>query len=433
MPTPTGSLHIPDAGWAFLGSAAFTKAASLAALGAVLLAHPITAMVGWWGYGAVLATLALLCAASLRVRRGEIEWNGMLPISLLVFVGWSVLSLLWSQYNWASLGGVAYQVVVAFLGVFIALSRDLLQLVRAVGDTLRFVLGLSLAVEVLSGLLIDMPIPFLAVSGNLALGGPLEGLMGTRNQFGLVAALAVMTFFVEVATRSVSRWVSATSLAAALLVVALTQSPVTVGVLAVLLVATAVLFGIRRAPDALRPILDIVVAVIVAITAVAVWLVRARIIDLLNAGSEFELRYTLWMQVLGLGRLHTIEGWGWVGIWPRDVAPYSWFLVAGRGHASALNGFIDVAFQLGLVGALAFVALLGLALIRSWMLATRRRTITYVWPALVLLVLAVTSLAESSLLVGFGWLTLVMCCVMASRNLSWRTRLPRGVSAPGSR
>ncbi|QEE60861.1 O-antigen ligase family protein [Salinibacterium sp. dk2585] len=424
MATP-GTRLIPDAGWAFFASAAFTKAATLAALGIVFLAHPITAMIGWWGYGAMLATLALLCGVSLYGRRGEIEWQGMLPISLLVFVGWSAASVVWSQYNWASLGGVAYQVAVAFLGVYIALSRDLLQLVRAVGDVLRVVLILSLAMEVFAGLLIDMPIPFLGISGNLPLGGPLEGLMGTRNQFGVVAAIAVMTFFVEVATRSVSRWVSATSLAGALLVVVLTQSPVTIGVLAVLAVATAVLFGIRRASEQLRQALNIALVVVVGATLVIVWVARQRILDLLNAGSEFELRYTLWMQVLGLSRLHPIEGFGWVGIWPRDVPPYSWFLMAGRGHASALNGFVDVALQLGLVGLAAFVALLGLALVRSWLLATRRRTIIYVWPALVLLVLAVTSLAESSLLVGFGWLTLVICCVMASRNLSWRTRLPR--------
>src|SRR5690554_3179528 len=121
MATPPRAPFIPDAGWAFFGSAAFTKAATLAALGIVFLAHPITAMIGWWGYGAMLASLAAVCAASLRVRRGEIEWQGMLPISLIVFVGWSVLSVVWSQYNWSSLGGVAYQVVVAFLGVFVAL------------------------------------------------------------------------------------------------------------------------------------------------------------------------------------------------------------------------------------------------------------------------------------------------------------------------
>lgn len=416
---------IPDAGWAFLGSAAFAKAATLATLGIVFFAYPITAMIGWWGYGAMLATIAVLGAASLWVRRGELEWHGMLPISLLIFVGWSALSILWSQYNWSSLGGIAYQFAVAFLGVFIALSRDLLQLVRAVGDVLRVVLAFSLIAEVLSGLLIDMPIPFLGISGNLAQGGPLEGLLGTRNQFGVVAAIAVMTFFVELATRSVSRWVSATSLGVALLTVTLTQSPVTAGVLGVLIVATAVLFGIRRASEPLRRVLNLALVIALGFGLVVVWLARGSVIQLLNAGSEFELRYTLWVQVLSLAQLNPINGAGWVGIWPRDIPPYSWFLVAGREHASALNGFVDVAFQLGLVGLIAFIALLGLALVRSWLLATRRRTITYVWPALVLLVLATTTLAESTILVGFGWLMLVMCAVMASRNLSWRTRLPR--------
>jgi len=64
--------------------------------------------------------------------------------------------------------------------------------------------------------------------------------------------------------------------------------------------------------------------------------------------------------------------------------------------------------------------MVGLAFIRSWLLASRQRSFVYAWPALVLLVLLVTGLAESSLLVEFGWLTFVVCAVKASRELSWR-------------
>jgi hypothetical protein len=33
------------------------------------------------------------------------------------------------------------------------------------------------------------------------------------------------------------------------------------------------------------------------------------------------------------------------------------------------------------------------------------------------------SLAESSILFEFGWMTFVICCVKASQELSWRTAL----------
>jgi hypothetical protein len=47
--------------------------------------------------------------------------------------------------------------------------------------------------------------------------------------------------------------------------------------------------------------------------------------------------------------------------------------------------------------------------------------VVFAWPALVLVVLLIGSLAESSIMIEFGWLTLVVCCAKASRELSWRT------------
>jgi hypothetical protein len=56
--------------------------------------------------------------------------------------------------------------------------------------------------------------------------------------------------------------------------------------------------------------------------------------------------------------------------------------------------------------------------------------VIYAWPALVLIALLLVSLAESSILVEFGWLTFVVCCVTASRELSWRSALRTPPPAP---
>lgn len=70
-----------------------------------------------------------------------------------------------------------------------------------------------------------------------------------------------------------------------------------------------------------------------------------------------------------------------------------------------MNAYLDVWFQLGLPGLVAFV---GLAFIRLWLLASRQRGFVYAWLALVLLVLLNTALAESYLPVEFGWPTFVV-------------------------
>ena len=58
---------------------------------------------------------------------------------------------------------------------------------------------------------------------------------------------------------------------------------------------------------------------------------------------------------------------------------------------------------------------------RSWLLAGRQRSVVIIWPALILLALLFTALAESSILVEYGWLLFVICSVKAARELSWRS------------
>jgi hypothetical protein len=110
-----------------------------------------------------------------------------------------------------------------------------------------------------------------------------------------------------------------------------------------------------------------------------------------------------------------------VGHWRHDVHPFEAFSnFYDRTPTSGLNAFLDVWFQLGLAGLCLFVVLVALAFVRSWLLASKQRSTVYVWPALILVVLLSTALAESSILYEFGWLTFVICCVKAARELSWR-------------
>ncbi|WP_234407323.1 hypothetical protein [Microterricola viridarii] len=87
-------------------------------------------------------------------------------------------------------------------------------------------------------------------------------------------------------------------------------------------------------------------------------------------------------------------------------------------------------FQLGLVGLISFIALVGFALVRSWLLASERRSTVYVWPALVVLALTVTSLAESTVLGEYGWMLLIVCAIKASQAMSWRDALRRHEPEP---
>ncbi|PZR02873.1 MAG: lipid A core--O-antigen ligase, partial [Archangium gephyra] len=77
---------------------------------------------------------------------------------------------------------------------------------------------------------------------------------------------------------------------------------------------------------------------------------------------------------------------------------------------------LDVLLQLGLVGLVAVGAMAGLALVRTWRLASDAKPVVAVWPALVLAALGAASLAESLVLVDWGWLLLVIGAGIGSRR-----------------
>ncbi|WP_411722081.1 O-antigen ligase family protein [Mycetocola sp.] len=413
-----------------LGSPHAAAALSLTIFGVAFATPLIRSILGWSGLIGVVAALVPLAALVVIARWDTIEWHGLLPVSILVFVGWCLLSTFWTDHQWITLSSSLYQIAFAFLGLAVALTRDMIQIVRSVGTVLRAFLSLSLVVEVLSGLILDVPFGFMGVDGNIALGGPIQGIFGSRNTLGFMALIGLLTFIIEWRTRSTTRGVMAFSLAIGAASLGLSQSPVTLLVAIALGLAGLALYGLRQAPADLRRALQWGLAALTAIALLSTYLARMRVLSLLNAGSEFEYRYLLWFQAWTLAPIRGLEGWGWSGLW-QDVPPYTYINnVLVRAHESALNAFVDVYLQIGLVGLVAFIALLVLAFVRSWLLASNRRTVTYTWPALVLVALIATSAAESFILIEGGWLLLVVCAVKASQNMSWRTRLRSGPKPP---
>ncbi len=402
----------------FLGAPRFSAALTQVIIGSQLATLLLHELMGWAGALSVLGGLVVLASLSLLAQREEIEWHGLLPISLLVFVGWATISVFWSQYNWATAGSAIYLLSVTMLGIYVALIRDTIQIARAFGNVLRGALLLSLVLEIFSGVLIDSPIHFLAIAGNLDVLGPIQGIFGTRNQLGIVTLVAIVTFGTELRTRSVPRNLAIGSLVLGGLTLLFARSPIAFGTLVVVMLAALALYGLRRvSPERKRIWQFVLLGSTITVLAIA-WAVRTPIINALSASNELNQRLAIWRPIRLLIPTHELEGWGWAGQWWEGIPPFTY--IRDGLQPSGLNAYLDVWFQVGLIGLFAFVFMVGLAFIRSWLLASRQRSFVYAWPALVLVVLLVTGLAESSLLVEFGWLAFVVCSVKASRELSWR-------------
>ncbi|WP_091231854.1 O-antigen ligase family protein [Microbacterium sp. 3J1] len=407
-----------------LGSAEFARAFTIAVLTAVFGSFTIERMASQVTLATVISALCVLGAGILWVRREELSLLRIAPSSLLAFLAWALVSVAWttdrsdSLLAWLSLLGYA------FLAITVGHIRDTLQTVRALGDTLRGLLALSLGLEILSGVLLDVPFVFLGIQGDLAAGGPVQGIFGSRNMLGFIAVIALITFFIEWRSQSVTAPIAVPSMALAALLAVLSASPTVLVLAAAVAVAVAALTIVRHAPPERRTFVQWVLGVLVTLALAAAFALRHPIIALMNAGSDFSIRATLWNTILDFVALKPIEGWGWFGSWARGEYPFTYinFQLDDR-HQSALNAYFDVLLQLGAAGLVLFLLLGGIALVRSWLVASVRRSVVYAWTPLMLVTLAVDSMFESFTLVDAGWFLLVLCALRAGQSRSWREKI----------
>lgn len=420
-----------------LDSAALARAYALAAFGTFFAGHAIEALAGSVTLVTIAAGLVVVGIAILAVRRAEISLLRFVPVSVLLFITWAGITLILpmsgptrSLSHWLALVGVA------IVAVVIAHVRDTLQTVRALGDVLRTLLTGSLLVEILSGVLLDMPIPFLGVQGAIAAGGPIQGLFGTRNMLGFVAVIALITFVIELRTHSITRGLGIYSLVLAGSLAALSSSPTVIVLSLAVAIASAALAIVRHTPAERRTRIQWILGALVVVGIGTAYVFRHQVIALLDAGTDFSTRAELWNSILVQVRSHAYQAWGWVGPWNPDdplAFPYTAINLFGRHHASALSAYFDVLLQLGWLGLVLFAFLAGTALVRAWLVASERRSVLYAWTPLVLVTLLVDSVFESFTLFGVGWLMLALCAMRAGQSRSWReTAAARAPETPGS-
>lgn len=412
---------IAEAAYAFFSHARFARAMSILVIATALGTHLLRSVVGVAGLTAIVASELVLCGLMLIARRRVVRWNAFLPISLAVFIAWCTVSYFWSYYPKASLVGIASQLSFVVLALAISSTRDTIQLIRAIGDVLRVFLATSLTLEIFAGVLIDGPIEFLGIRGNLVNGEGIQGVFGSRNAFMLVSLIALVTFIIEWRTKSVTREVAGWSVLGAALCVLLAASPVGFVTALVVVVVAALLFALRKMEPSVRRGTEIAAASAAGLGLIVAWALRGSILEALSSSEVLQYRLSLWSEELRLAAMKPLEGWGWVGLWPRKTQPFT-VMNSGSGdiHNSGLNIYLDAWLQVGIVGLALFLILLGFAFARSWSLATSKKSEIYLWSPLVLSLLLVSGLAESTALTEWGWFFVVLIVARSSAELSWR-------------
>lgn len=389
----------------------------------------------WWGWGAVVGALLIGWIAVAVRHRVDLR---TLPSGVVLFLAICTASLAWSYYPSATIAGVTATVSTAFAAAVMAKTITFEQFVRALGVAVRWILGLSLLFEAAVALIVrgpvlplwvsyDEPIPnaYYWSQGHLFSGERIQGIVGNANLLGVVALIGMMVFAVQALDHTVTAVAGWGWFAAASLCFVLARSATMVVALGVVIFALAVILIARRVSSRVRREVYAAAFVIGAALVTLFWTFRGQALGLLERSDDLTGRLSIWDAVWQLASERPVLGWGWVSYWAPWVEPFNdLVIIDGVTYLQAHNAFIDVWFQVGVLGLAAFIALIVVTALRcvSWSIdpplgdapsSNAARTL----PTLLMVMLLVQSLAESRILVEAGLLLVVyLSTASKSRN-----------------
>jgi len=388
-------------------------------------------LLSWWGWGAICIILVVLAIIELVHVRVDLR---RLPFALIGFLVLCVVSIFWSDYPGGTAVGLAALFVTTAFAIFLATVLDLETMLRAFGLALRWILGLSFVFEFVVAAFVRHPVlPFFVDYSKLDKipaafywsrdllfhGGQIQGVQGNSNLFALAALLALIVFAVQWVSGTASRvWLVFWAIVA-VAALALTRSSTVLIALAAVILVAAFLALVRVTSGARRGLVyggGVVVAL--GIAAVGIF-ANGAILHLLGKSAELTNRTVIWGKVLELANERPAAGWGWVGYWAPWVEPFKHLaVIKGVTYLQAHDAWIDIFFQLGVIGLIVFGLLVLSTLWRSWFMAIEadRRRVAEVFPLLVMVALIVHSIAESRLLVEICFSLLVIAAIRTAQR-----------------
>jgi hypothetical protein len=392
---------------------------------------------GWVGWAISVALLTAITITWL-VRAGRFSVIRRLPIPLLAFSAYALLSVAWSHWRLETLEGWVIYAAPVLIAVTFATLATWEEILVALSSGLRAVIGASVLFELVVSLIIRHPILPVFQNGIvrwqdaslqlmwsrdvLFTTGKIQGIVGNSSILGAVAGVALIVVGVQLATRRIDRRWGAAWVVLIVAVIAATRDA-TVIVALFVTAAVLVIVLVRRRIRSFGARLGLLVTV--AVLAVGATVIATTQWVLLTAllGKEPDLtgRTELWDRVIGLAVQHPVFGWGWIGYWAPWVEPLGHLYGRyGVYQLHAHDAWLDIWMQLGIVGLLLFGLLFLVTMVRAyraavtplWAASIGRRVFSNITllPVLVLTFLLVQSATESRILIEEGLMTL---CIFA--------------------
>ncbi len=160
------------------------------------------------------ASIAIWIPEIVSARPTPFAWR-RLPWAALAYIAFMIVSALWARAPEGTLRTSALLAVLTVGGLFISHSLTWPEIVNALSSALKWIVGLSLAIELWAALVVQHPItstvdvgplgwPRFWVDGNIFEGGPLYGIVGDPYLLAPLCLLAIIVFCALFAARA--RW-----------------------------------------------------------------------------------------------------------------------------------------------------------------------------------------------------------------------------------
>jgi len=358
-----------------------------------------------------------------------------LPWSAVGYTVLALVSVAWSQWREATLITWFLLAAVTVNALFIAHVLTWREIIRALASAFKWILGLSLVLELWVSLVLqhallpnflDLPPgnidpQWYWVRGNLFDGGRLQGIVGNANLLGIISLFAIITFGVLYVARV--RWrttLALWTLLAAYFLFRAGSATAYVSLAAASVVLVVALLMRRAITPGGRTRIYTVAIGGAAVVGAAVWFLREPLLGMLGRSSDLTGRSDkIWSSVIERWQQHPLFGNGFSSPWlPTDPAFSHWIEDHGITVFHAHNMWLDVLMQLGVLGAI-LVAIAFLSLLwRSWFFAVDRPRWDLIsdrsyspltlLPSLFTVVLLVQGLTESTPVMLWGWMLLIL-------------------------
>lgn len=381
----------------------------------------------------LLGTLGLAVPRIALARPARFPWR-RLPWAALGYLALALVSVLWSRWPSATLLTWTLQASITVVALFIAFTLSWHEIARALSSALKWVLGLSLVLELWVPLVLRRPLlPFFSdlpagkpdphwywVRGDLFDGGRLQGIVGNSNTLGILCAIALVVFALLYAQGARRRpalliWIA---LAAFFFLRAGSATAYASLAIGALVLGAALLFRRARRP-AQRTRLYAVFAAVAVVGAAGIWFARNTVFGALGKSSDLTGRVEIWRKVWDRAVQHPVFGNGFSSPWvPWDPAFHGWIIDHRITVFMAHNMWLDVFLQLGAIGVV-LIAIVFLAFAwRAWFFAVDRPRWDLVddrpyaalslLPTVLVAMLLVLGLAESTPIMLWGWLLVIL-------------------------